>query len=85
MGSHFDTSVKRNRLTSEVYKTFLETYIPIWMTGKEIQVSGDYSRQFQSSLIKSCYRLLIKNKFDTWDHPLILQMCAPPIKTAMAI
>ena len=48
---------EKQTVTSEVYKTFLETYIPIWMTGKEIQVSDDYLRQCQSSLIKSCYRL----------------------------
>ena len=48
---------EKQTVTSEAYKTFLETYIPIWMTGKEIQGAADYSRQFQSSLIKSCYRL----------------------------
>ena len=48
---------EKETVTSEVYITFLETYIPKWMTDKEIQGSGVYSQSCQFSLIKSCYRL----------------------------
>lgn len=56
-------------VNSEVYKTFLETYVPKWMEGKRFKgpvICHDNARPHKSKMIME---FLAKNQFDTLGHP----------------
>ena len=60
---------EKETVTSEVYKIFLETYIPNWTTSKRIKSSMllQYNARPHKSRLISDY--LKENKIETWVHP----------------
>ena len=62
---------EKQTVNSEVYRAFLETYVPTWMAGKPFKgpiILHDGAPCHRSRIVKA---YLEENHFDTWSHPPI--------------
>ena len=56
-------------VTSELYRSFLETYIPVWMDGNRFKgpvILHDNATPHKSRIVTE---FMLGNNFDTWSHP----------------
>ena len=60
---------ERETVNSEVYRSFLQTYVPKWMEGKPFKgpvILHDGASCHRSRVVK---KYLEENNFNTWTHP----------------